>query len=73
MSQKAYLGIDLAKGNSKVVVVDENGDEIAGPFSISNCKEGVEKLMSKLHKYKKRILSAQWKYLPITGRTFTHT
>ena len=53
MSQKAYLGIDLAKGNSKVAAIDEDGDEIVSPFSISNSREGVEKLMSKLYSYKK--------------------
>ena len=53
MSQKAYLGIDLAKGNSKVAAIDEDGDEIVSSFSISNSREGVEKLMSKLYSYKK--------------------
>lgn len=53
MSQKAYLGIDLAKGSSRVAAVDENGDAIVSPFSISNSKEGVEKLLSKLYSYKK--------------------
>jgi transposase len=53
MSQKIYLGIDLAKGTSKVATIDEDGNEIFSPFSITNSKEGVEKLMSRLHSYKK--------------------
>ena len=53
MSQKIYLGIDLAKGTSKVVTIDEDGNEIFSPFSITNSKEGVEKLVSRLHSYKK--------------------
>ena len=56
MSQKAYLGIDLAKASSRVAAVDESGDEIVSPFSISNTREGVEKLMSKLYSFKKNIV-----------------
>ena len=53
MSQKVYLGIDLAKGTSKVAAVDEDGNELLRPFSITNSKEGIEKLVSKLYCYKK--------------------
>ena len=47
MSQKIYLGIDLAKGTSKVATIDEDGNEIFSPFSITNSKKGVEKLVFK--------------------------
>lgn len=53
MSQKVYLGIDLAKGTSRVVAVDEEGSEIVTPFNITNSKEGIEKLLSKLFSYRK--------------------
>ena len=53
MSQKVYLGLDLAKGTSKVVTIDEDGNEIFSPFNITNTKEGIEKLISKLFSYRK--------------------
>jgi len=56
MSQKLYLGIDLAKGTSRVAALGEDGDEIESPFNISNSKEGIEKLLLKLHSYKKENL-----------------
>ena len=56
MNQKIYLGIDLAKGTSRVTALGEDGDEIESPFNISNSKEGIEKLLSKLNSYKKENL-----------------
>ena len=54
MGQKVYTGlIWLKEPPSRVVAVDETGDKITSPFSISNCKEGAEKLASKLYSYKK--------------------
>ena len=53
MNQKIYLGIDLAKGTSRVATVDEEGNEIFSPFNITNSREGVEKIISRLHSYKK--------------------
>jgi len=53
MSQKVYLGIDLAKGTSRVATIDEDGNEIFSPSSITNSKEGIEKLLSKLFSYRK--------------------
>jgi len=46
------VGIDLAKGDSKVAVVDGSGEAIFKPFSITNSKEGIKKLLSKLSSYK---------------------
>lgn len=56
MSQKAYIGIDLAKGASRVAAVNDEGDEILAPFNITNSKEGVEKLLLKLSSYKKNLV-----------------
>jgi len=56
MSQKAYLGIDLAKASSRVAAVDESGDEIVSPFNISNSREGIQKLLLKLSSYKKNLV-----------------
>ena len=56
MNQKIYLGIDLAKGTSRVAALGEDGDEIESPFNISNSKEGIEKLLLKLNNYKKENL-----------------
>jgi len=56
MSPKIYLGIDLAKGTSRVAAVDESGDEIVSSFNIINSREGVEKLLSKLYSYKKNLV-----------------
>lgn len=53
MAKKAYVGIDLAKGSSKVAVVDENGEDITSPFSIQNSVAGIGKILSKLSSYKK--------------------
>jgi len=53
MSQKIYLGIDLAKGTSRVAAVDEDGNEVCNPFSITNSKEGIQKIISKLFSYTK--------------------
>lgn len=58
MSQKIYIGIDLAKGTSRVAAVDEEGSEIVTPFNITNSKEGIEKLLSKLFSYKKEQITA---------------
>jgi len=52
MKEKIYVGIDLAKGNSRVAVVDGSGESIFKPFSITNSKEGVKKLLLKLSSYK---------------------
>ncbi|MCL4385825.1 MAG: IS110 family transposase [Cyanobacteria bacterium] len=53
MSQKVYPGLDLAKGTSRVVAIDEDGNEIFSPFNITNSKEGIEKLLSKLFSCRK--------------------
>jgi len=52
MKEQIYVGIDLAKGDSKVAVVDGSGEAIFKPFSITNSKEGIKKLLSKLSSYK---------------------
>ena len=52
MKEQIYVGIDLAKGDSKVAVVDDSGEAICKPFSITNSKEGIRKLLSKLSSYK---------------------
>jgi len=53
MKKSIYVGIDLAKGDSKVAVVDDSGEAIFKPFSITNSKEGIKKLLSKLSSYEK--------------------
>jgi len=52
MKEQIYVGIDLAKGDSKVAVVDDSGEAIFKPFNITNSKEGIRKLLSKLSSYK---------------------
>jgi transposase len=52
MSQKIYVGIDLAKDSSRIAAVDEEGNKASSPFSITNTREGMEKLLSKLNSYK---------------------
>jgi len=52
MKEKIYVGIDLAKGSSRVAALDEAGEAILKPFSITNSKEGVKKLLPKLSGYK---------------------
>ena len=52
MKEKIYVGIDLAKEDSKVAVVDDSGEVIFKPFNITNSKEGIRKLLSKLSSYK---------------------
>ena len=53
MKKLIYVGIDLAKGDSRVAVVDDSGEAIFKPFSITNSKEGIKKLLLKLSSYKK--------------------
>lgn len=53
MKEKIYVGINLGKGDSKVAVIDGSGEAIFKPFSITNSKEGIGKLLSKLSSYKK--------------------
>jgi len=53
MKEQIYVGIDLAKGDSKVAVLDSSGEAICKPFNITNSKEGIRKLLSKLSSYKK--------------------
>ncbi|MCL5770969.1 MAG: IS110 family transposase [Actinobacteria bacterium] len=48
MSQKIYVGIDLAKDSSIVAAINEEGNKAFSTFSISNNKEGMEKLLLKL-------------------------
>ncbi len=52
MKEKIYVGIDLAKEDSKVAVIDDSGEAIFRPFNITNSKEGIRKLLSKLSSYK---------------------
>ena len=52
MKEKAYVGIDLAKDSSRVAAFDETGEALVKPFSITNSKEGIKKLLSKLSGYK---------------------
>ena len=52
MKEKIYVGIDLAKSNSRVAVVDGSGGSIFKPFNITNSKEGIKKLLLKLSSYK---------------------
>lgn len=52
MKEKIYVGIDLAKEDSKVAVIDDSGEAIFKPFNITNSKEGIRKLLSKLSSYK---------------------
>ena len=52
MKEKVYVGIDLAKGASKVAVIDGEGDSVFSPFSITSSKDGIKKLLSRLHSYK---------------------
>jgi len=52
MKEQIYVGIDLAKGDSKVAVIDDSGEAICKPFNITNSKEGIKKLLSKLSSYK---------------------
>ena len=35
MKETIYVGIDLAKGDSKVAVVDDSGEAIFKPFNIT--------------------------------------
>lgn len=53
MSREIYLGIDLAKETSKVATVDEDGNEVCKSFSITNSKEGIDKIISNLFSYTK--------------------
>ena len=53
MSQKIYVGFDFAKNSSRIVAVDEEGNKASSPFSITNTREGMEKLLSKLNSCKK--------------------
>jgi len=52
MKEQIYVGIDLAKEDSKVAVLDSSGEAICKPFNITNSKEGIKKLLSKLSSYK---------------------
>lgn len=52
MKEKIYVGMDLAKGSSKVAVVDDEGNSLLRPFSITNSKDGIKEVLSKLHSYK---------------------
>ena len=55
------MGIDLAKSNSRVAALDSSGKAICKPFSITNSKEGIRKLLSKLSGYKKDQIVAVWR------------
>jgi len=52
MKEKVYVGIDLAKDSSRVAAFDTSGEAVVKPFSITNSKEGIKKLLSKLSGYK---------------------
>jgi transposase len=53
VKEKVYVGIDLAKSDSKVAVIDSSGETLFKPFTITNSKKGVEKLLEKLSGYPK--------------------
>jgi hypothetical protein len=38
MKEQIYVGLDLAKGDSKVAAVDSSGEAIFKPFNIDNSK-----------------------------------
>ena len=52
MKEKVYVGIDLAKASSRVAAFDTSGEAVVKPFSITNSKEGIKKLLAKLSGYK---------------------
>ena len=52
MKETIYVGIDLAKSSSQVAALDESGEALLKPFSITNSREGIKKLLSKLSDYK---------------------
>jgi transposase len=52
MKEKVYVGIDLDKDSSRVAAFDTSGEAVVKPFSITNSKEGIKKLLSKLSSYK---------------------
>lgn len=52
MKEKIYVGIDLARASSRIAALDTSGEAVCRPFSITNSKEGVKKLLSKLSSYK---------------------
>jgi len=60
MKEKIYVGIDLAKGDSKVAVVDGSDEAIFKTFNITNSKEGIKKLLLKLSSYKKEHISLRY-------------
>ena len=53
MKETIYVGIDLARANSRVATLDSSGEAIFKPFDITNSREGIKKLLSKLSNYKK--------------------
>jgi len=52
MKETIYVGIDLARANSRVATLDSSGEAIFKPFDITNSREGIKKLLSKLSNYK---------------------
>jgi len=53
VKEKVYVGIDVAKADSKVAVADSSGESLLKPFTITNSKKGIEKLLEKLSGYPK--------------------
>jgi len=43
-----YLGIDVSKASSRVVILNDNGEKHAKPFSIENDKSGFQTLLEQL-------------------------
>ena len=52
MKEKVYVGIDLAKDSSRVAALGENGEAVCRPFTITNSREGVKKLLQRLSGYR---------------------
>lgn len=52
MKETVYVGIDLAKGSSRVAALDSGGEAVFKSFNITNSKEGIKNLLSKLSSYK---------------------
>ncbi len=52
MKEKIYVGIDLARADSRVAALDSSGEAVCKPFSITNSREGIKKLLQRLSIYK---------------------
>ena len=65
-----YIGIDIAKRNHEVSIIDADGKSLSKSISIANSQKGLDDFNNYLSSF--NVTSQNWNLLGIIGLIFTH-